>query len=148
MNRTTQFVSQVTGGKLENPVARAGIADALKRLEGRKAKVTVEEYKKTRSNNQSRFYRGVIVPAIRDWLIDQGWNLSLDEVHDFLVREVWKFTKYETLPDGTSVEVRKSSTEADTALWEQFQTITRERFARMGLQLPFPHENIGKETGS
>lgn len=107
-----------------------------------KVKITIDATKK-RSENQNNFYRGFIVPAVRDFSFHvNGNNLTLDETHHDIIRYVWKHTEYRKTFNGELVEERKSSTESDTQLWEIYQDITRAYFANLGLQLPFPIKEV------
>jgi len=135
------FTGKVINGKLTDFVMN-GIIGEISALNGEIVKVTVEKAKKLRSQKQSRFYRGVIVELVRAWLFEQGVNLDKDETHEWIVRRVWKFTEDKIMPDGSVFEVRRSSKEADTKLWELYQDVTRQYFAEKGLILPFPREEL------
>jgi hypothetical protein len=139
MNHKRNFHAKVTQGRIVEAL-RKTIADCIAKFDGKIITISIEEKKKQRSNKQNRFYRGFIVPAIKDWLFEQGTNLTLDETHDWVVKRVWKYTEYVDTPDGEPYEKRRSSTEPDTVLWEQFQDVTRSWFADKGLMLPFPQE--------
>lgn len=132
------LISQVTGGKL-NDYARKVILDALQRMEGKKVEVTIAEYRKKRSNNENRFYFGVVLPMVKAYLMESGDNLDLEETHEFIVRHIWKHTKI-IQRDGEVMEVRLSSTRLSTTEWEQMIELTRVWAAHHGFDIPYPQE--------
>jgi len=142
MQDKIEFEGVISKGHMP-PHIRSNIATLFSSMEGKRIRLKIEEAKKKRSLKQNSFYFGSIVPAVRQYMLkEQGQNLSLEETHDMIVKYVWKFTKWVEMPDGGRVEVRRSSTEADTMGWEEKIELTRAYFAPVGLQLPYPNENI------
>jgi hypothetical protein len=142
MQDKIEFEGVVLNGHLP-PAVRLSISAALPAFNNKPVTVKIEPIKRKRSLKQNSFYFHKIVPAVRQYMLkEQGQNLSLEETHDMIVKYVWKFTKWVEMPDGGRVEVRRSSTEADTMGWEEKIELTRAYFAPVGLQLPYPNENI------
>lgn len=143
MNKPQHYYSKITDGKLNKYVSLA-LGVCLRAHEGKEVKITIAEHKKQRSRLQNNFYFGFIVPEVKNWLFEQGTNLTLDETHDWIVKRIWKYGEYLSMPDGSMYEKRKSSTQANTKLWADFQDITYCWFAERGLVLPEPEKEIPK----
>lgn len=138
MQDKIEFEGVISKGHMP-PHIRSNIATLFSSMEGKRIRLKIEEARKQRSGKQNRFYWAVIIPAARKHFFDKGINLTLEETHEAIVRGIWKHTKYVNMA-GEEVEIRRSSTETDTKLWEQYQDITRAWFANEGTQLPYPYE--------
>lgn len=59
---------------------------ALNEFRGKNCIVTIERKYNQRSNNQNRFFHGVVIPIIQQGLIDAGWNeaKSFEWTKDFI----------------------------------------------------------------
>ncbi len=134
-----KFTAKAENGKLPDHVARQ-IGAAIRELAGRFVQVTVGEYVPTRSQNQNRFYFGVVIPAIQEHLAQFGAVLSPEEAHDWVVKKIWKHCELVQMPDGGVYEKRLSSTKLTTKEWEDKIELTRAYWAERGLILPFPNE--------
>ena len=80
-----RFVGRVIAGTFPH---LSLVRDALAKLEGKQAIVTVAPFRKKRSNRQNRYYFGVIVKSIRQAMLELGNTMSPDDVHLFLKGEV------------------------------------------------------------
>lgn len=107
---------------------------------GKVLRLSIEEVKKRRSNKQNRFWYGVMIPAIRAWFLEHGYNFDAQEVHEYMVRRVWKHTEVVFI-ENEPYERRLSSTELTPHEWEVRLEITRAWGAERGLILPFPRED-------
>ena len=139
MSRQNIYQALVKDGVISTSI-RDLIAHCIARYDGKIITITVQEKEKLRSVKQNRFYFGAIIPAIRQWLFDNGINFDAEQAHEFVVRQVWKWTDTIEMPDGTVYETRLSSTKLPTKEWENRIEITRQYFADKGLILPFPNE--------
>jgi len=119
--------------------AQKMLLDMLLEHSGKEVTLILEP--KRRTKKQNSFYWFKIVPAIKDFWFDGGEVFDLEETHDRIVRDVWKYTKPYML-EGESREVRRSSTEATVKLWQDFQEVTYAYFAERGLILPSPEQQI------
>lgn len=126
---------------------RQHIVRALRLMCGKTVTIKIDEQKKLRSDNQNRFYWGVVIPMLIQFFKDSGNVYDRDDMHFFLRMEVWKWTKFITDP-VTKVEKKlpMSSTELTTAEWEEKIEITRAWAAPLGLQIPVPNENLLPEA--
>lgn len=140
MKSVSKFVSPVNDGKLAVSVS-VSIKNLLKMYDGKKVSIAITEHKKKRSVNQNAFYWGVLLPAVRLWLYEQGINFDAEETHEFVVRHIWKHTELINL-DENLYERRLSSKNLNTMEWEQYMDLTRQWAAEKGFELPFPNEYL------
>ena len=77
--------------------------------------VTITKYKKSRSLNQNNFYHGCVVPAVKDGLVDMGFDKYLmdnETVHEFLKS---KFLKQDVgVESGEFITITKSTAKLST----------------------------------
>lgn len=139
MVNAIELYSEVKNCHLDIP-CRLSIKNALKMLDGKKIKVTIEERKKTRSIRQNSFYFGVIVPLVTNFLNEYGANIDGDEAHEFLKQEVMKLRREFVTPDGEVRYITGSTTKLTTAEWELQMDKIRAWAANVSLILPFPNE--------
>lgn len=132
------FRVKVTGGRI-NDTLRQHIADYVTKYDGKIIEITIKEYKKQRSRSQNAYWWKVVIPAVRLWFLDLGIVFDAEECHEFIVRNVWKYTSVIVMPDGAPYERRLSSTTLSVSEWEQYMMITKAYFAEKGLILPDPH---------
>ena len=68
--------------------------EALKKLNGKRVKVTIKEWKNTRRNRANRYYWGVVIPAVYQAFAENGIKLiNHEQAHEamrnrFLLEEV------------------------------------------------------------
>lgn len=134
-----QFFSKVEQGHISEG-CRKSIAAALKSLEGKFTKITIEEKKKNRSLSQNAFYWGVVIPAIVNMFNEYGNNVDAEQVHEFLKAEVGKLNQKVILPDGEIKTISGSSAILQTLEFEEYLTKIRAWAAEWGVLLPFPNE--------
>ncbi len=148
-NQITIITRPIEGGKtgMSNEINAA-----IAKLEGKKAKITIEEWVKPRSDKQNRYYFGVVVPiiqAICERGSDEIW--SVDRTHEFIKREIWEMTEVKTyyrrdpqtleLVPYKEIEASKSRT-LNAKQWEDMMTKTRAWAAEIGVDIPEPIEKI------
>lgn len=76
-------VSKVYQGKLSG-YASETLRQFVQTLEGKDVEVTVKRKRAKRSDNQNRYYWGVVIPIIHNSFRDLGHRLNAEEVHFFL----------------------------------------------------------------
>tara|TARA_R110000868_G_scaffold149088_1_gene371329 strand:+ start:359 stop:814 length:456 start_codon:yes stop_codon:yes gene_type:complete len=136
------FYSSVERGHLSND-CRQKIQNALHSLEGRPVKITIEQRKKLRSQNQNAFYWAVIIPLIVNVFNEYGNNVDAEQVHEFLKDEVGKLSKIIILPNGEKKKISGSTAELGTMGFEDYLTKVRVWAGEvLEIELPFPNENI------
>lgn len=95
--------------------------------------------KKGRSNNQNRYYWGVVLPTL-----SEHTGFTINEAHEVMKYRFlkgWKTVK--TNKDYMEVEYIRSTTDLDTKSFEEYMTKVRE-FASIGLScwIPEPNESL------
>jgi hypothetical protein len=132
------------------------ILNALESLEGKRAKISIEEYKRPRSNKQNRYYWGVVLKYYRQFFQANGTFMSNDDMHIWIKEYVWHdyvdITLERVSRDGEVLQIpfRKilTSTRLDTQEWEQRMTLSRQYAVENfnGMQIPEPSETIDEHV--
>lgn len=108
---------------------------------GKDFKIKVERKYKKRSDPQNRYYFGVVVPLIRERLLQLGNDFTLEETHEALKA---KFNVHEILNDkGVSDEIVKSTAKLRTIeFMEYLDRITMWAAQFLGITIPAPNEQL------
>lgn len=112
------------------PDDRADFVHDFYRHEGKRITVTIERYKKKRSDNQNRYMWGVVYK-----LISVHTGYTPEEVNEAMK---WKFLRIhkDNLPDTV-----KSSKFTNSAEFEEYmENIRRWASVYLGLYIPLPNE--------
>ena len=144
MQNSVQFFSKVEKGHISDGCRKA-ITNVLKSLDGKFAKITIEERKKNRSLSQNSYYWGVVIPLIVNLFNENGNNVDADQVHEFLKAEVGKLNQKLILPDGEIKNVAGSSAKLKTMEFEDYLAKIRAWAAEWGCIVPMPNEGGGDE---
>lgn len=103
-----QFTCIITpDGKLPSGIAST-LTSRLKELAGKKAVIKLEEAKDKRSNDANAFYWSCVVPLVRQFRLEQGDAVSLEDVHEDLLSEFSSLVERKMM-DGTVKLVPKRS---------------------------------------
>lgn len=133
-------------GKLLSPYNDALIAWCKKNI-GKTVKLTITAKGKKRSNPQNRYYHGVVVPLIKDALIDLGHDVDEDDTHYFLKG---KFNSVEIEnKSGITEEMPGSTAKLSTFEFEAYLDRIRMWAAQfLNIYIPLPNEpmNIDFES--
>lgn len=117
---------------------RTELVQAFRAFEGLDVTITIEKAKKKRSDQQNRYYHGVIIPLIQDAINTQtGDYWEREMIHNFL-RE--KFLKSDWHIGNGVLETRtKSTTELSTTEFCEYADSCVE-WAReqLGIEIPEP----------
>ena len=115
---------------------------AVTALEGSEVEITISKKKKQRSLQQNAYYFGVIIPMLRQGLIDTGLRVSKSETHEMLKS---KFLKKEIINEKTGeiFEYIGSTTEMSTVDFMGFiAEIQMWASTYLSLYLPDPGEQL------
>ena len=119
----------------------AAFYQQLQNFEGQDVEVEIRKRKKQRSGNQNRFYFGVILPEIREALIDAGYFMQNNEqVHELLK---FKFLKATVTNEDTGeiIETLGSTKDMSTSEFETYLTAIRVWAAEyLNVTLSIPNE--------
>lgn len=114
----------------------------LKNMEGKRAKITIEEFKQPRTNKQNSYYFGVVVKAYLDYFMDNNVYMTSDMMHNWIKEYVWRWYEDITL-NGIPFRHILSSTEVDIKTWEELMTQSRLYAAKhLGIDIPEPEEKL------
>lgn len=132
------FYGYMKGGKLQCQQ----FIEWLKATGDRPVTIVASDTKPTRSNQQNRYYWGVVVELIYKALRDLGWEINREGTHELLrVRFLSEDKLIGT--DGEWITRVKSTTELSTA---EFMDYTEDckRFAAeyLNVNIPDPNEQM------
>jgi len=139
--KKVSITSQVVGGKITNN--RELMQKAVEQFNGRGIKITIEESKPIRSNNQNSYLWVCVYPILREGLQDMfGEKFSLMQCHDFC-KQRFNYTELVHEETGEIIKIAKSTTENNT----KDQEIYHEEIRRFALDylcvtIPLPNENL------
>ena len=102
--------------------------NVIKSFNDKKVTLTIEQYKKTRSDNQNRYYWGVIIELLRNEL-----GYTADEMHDALRL---KFLRVRGKVDTIKSTAKLSTVEAE----EYYSQIRIWASSELNVQIPEPNE--------
>lgn len=122
------------------------IVSAIEKLEGKRARIAIEEYKKPRSNRQNRYYWGVVLRMYVQYFQRQGVFMSNDDMHIWIKEYVWSDFVDVIVND---VPFRKilTSTRLTTMEWEERMTLARAYASEhFSLNIPEPSERIDEHV--
>ena len=105
-----------------------GFTEHIKSLDGKFIQLVVRRYRTNRSNNQNRYYFGIVIKILGDEL-----GYMPDEMHEALK---WKF-----LRKGGKLETVKSTSSLTTIEFEQYLELIRIWALRdLEIAIPLPNE--------
>lgn len=105
-----QYTGEIKEWKLKI-TNRKGFDEDMISLEGKRVWITIEKQKSKRSDNQNRYWWGVVIPIVKQGLKDAGFNdyKTSQSVHELLK---YRFLKEDSVSEnGETLERIKSSTE-------------------------------------
>lgn len=104
--------------------------------------ITIEKAKKKRSIEQNRYYFGVVIPIVKQGLIDAGYRITTEGTHEFLKSE---FNVVELVNEhsGEIIKTIGSTSEMTTSkMMDYFAKITEWAAEFLNVQIPQPGEQI------
>ena len=140
-----EVITKVEGGKLQGHVSEA-IRSWLGKFGNGLIKITIEEYKPGRSNQQNRYYWKVLVGGIKQYMADAGSPVSAEAIHHYIKQELCPDLcekQEEAVIFGKKYSYNNATTtNMSTEDFNQLCERVRGWAAEQGLQLPLPHEQI------
>ncbi len=109
---------------------------------GMDIEITVQRKRRRRSLLQNAYYHGVVVPIVQQGLLDAGYKVGREQVHDFLKAT---FHKCELVNEATGevLQTVGSTTGMSTLqMMEYFQAITLWAAEYLNVQIPEPGEQM------
>lgn len=136
-SRSFTFISE---GKVPPDISVA-VRDAVAAAKGERLKLTLGKAKKFSSDPQRAYYFAVIIPRIQGLLLTRGGKyIDDDEIHDYLMWNVGKWTKNRDMGNGEKMMVRRSYTDLSTVEAEEHHLKCRAWAAERGCDIPEPNE--------
>lgn len=130
----------VSGGGGIPPKVAQQIVAMLANMRGKHIKLTLEEKSTAAYDPQKRYYRGVVLKYIHQYMHAQGTHVTVDDTHEYLRR----LAGLEEMDEDTG-EVRAISTSAMTTKQMSHLIETALGFAAQGgIPIPEPTENLEK----
>lgn len=132
MKINRKFPCEFIGGKpvLDDPHE---FTKAVKKMEGKKGYITVMPFRKMKTNEQNKYYRGVVVQRLADY-----WGYTNEEAHQAISTEHLKVT----IHDGVPPIIKSTAlSEWNTEEWEQYMTFLRNwASSEFGVYIEEPNE--------
>jgi len=103
--------------------------------------VSIAKEKKSRSNNQNRYYWGAVIPIVRQGLLDLGIRMTSEETHDLLK---YKFLLVEHITkDGEIVRGLGKTSDLTTSEFMDYLAAIQEWAVEfLSVQIPDPNEQV------
>ena len=124
----------VTNGKLDNPDI---FKEDLRRFEAKRFRMIMTDDKK-RSSEQNKYWWGVVVKMIADWLRSYGNDVTDNDTHEFLKMKY--LGKKEVIINGKTFERNRSTSELNTQEFSDLKEKVQRDFAVKGLVIPDPNQ--------
>lgn len=105
------YASISESGQLPDAV-RIKIRNLLKNMAGKDVVISIRRNTRRRTQKQSAWYKGFLIPTFRDYINSFGNDVDDDFADDVIKRGIG-WVKKAKMPDGEMVTVPRSSREAD-----------------------------------
>jgi len=132
----------VTKGKLDNPEI---FNEDLRHFEGKRFRMILTNDKK-RSNEQNKYWWGVLIKGIGDWLRESGNDVTDEDVHEFIKMKY--LGKKEVVINGKTFERYRSTAELTTLEFSDLKDKIQRDFAQRGLIIKDPNQTEFLENES
>lgn len=136
-----EYFGKVTDGVLKI-TKRADFDNEVKQFDGHNVIIKVERYRATRSEQQNRYYFGVVCGLIRERLRELGHDLSIQDTHDFLKG---RFNAKELIDvnGGEVIQVGNSTSKLNKSeFMEYLEKIKQFSATTLDLYIPDPNEQL------
>ena len=117
------------------------IKDIISSYDGKRLKMTFEVARKTRTNQQNKYYWGVVVPIWKNIIkVEWGTILTTDETHEFLKNQ-YNFKEIVNHETGEIVKIPKQTKKNNTIEMIDFIERCRQGALLMfSVDIPLPNE--------
>lgn len=119
------------------------VLNAIKYFNGKDVVITFSKHKKSRSNNQNRFYWGVVLPLVQKGLLDATGELrSNDNIHYKILLPLFAPTnEIVNVDSGECINERLTSSEMTTTQFCEYILEVQKWGAEfLGIDIPSPNE--------
>ena len=119
------------------------VLNAIKYFNGKDVVITFSKPKKSRSNNQNRFYWGVVLPLVQNGLLEATGELrSCDNIHYKILLPLFApLNEIINKDTGESLNERLTSSEMTTTQFcEYIMEVQKWGAEFLGIDIPSPNE--------
>ena len=119
------------------------VLNAIKYFNGKDVVITFSKPKKSRSNNQNRFYWGVVLPLVQNGLLEATGELrSCDNIHYKILLPLFApLNEIVNKDTGESLNERLTSSEMTTTQFcEYIMEVQKWGAEFLGIDIPSPNE--------
>lgn len=137
------ITSSVENGNLKRN--RKLIKDAISTFENKTVSITIQKFRKSRSNNQNAYFWGVVVPLVQQGLIDATAEVrDAQSIYQQILLPMFAPTRDITNRDtGEVISERMTSSELSTVEFMEFiQEIQKWAAEFLGITIPDPNEKL------
>jgi hypothetical protein len=131
-----KIITGITNGR---PVDMHLVEDAFRSYEGKRVEINVKKFSYQRTNQQNRYWRGIVIPLIQEYSESMGEYLSEDDWHEYYVNKGY-FGYKEVKVRGVVERRPKRSHEADTLEFNNAKEKVQREWAERGLIIPDPNQ--------
>lgn len=135
------IITKITDGKMTRP-AYLQIKEFIAKNEGKHIEINLKKARSKRSDQQNKYMWGVVIPYLQDGFKNIGYQLSKDEVHQFIKS---KFNLIEIVNEqtGDTVQVPLSTTQlTKTEFGEYLEKIFQFSAEFLGVVIPSAGEQL------
>lgn len=137
-----EFTCPVVDGRIPERDAKR-IGECIRKLDGKRVAISVQEVKRTRSSQQNRYYWGCVVKHVTDAFRDAGNMVNAEDVHDFLKQHVGKLSQVLVTMEGEVLRGPGSTAKLTPTEFGNYVEAVRAWAADMlDLKIPSPDEVI------
>lgn len=117
---------------------------AFLQFAGKKVRIRIERSYNKRSNNQNRYFHGVVIPVVQQGLIDAGWNeaKSFEWVKDFIKHTVLMHEVVNEKSGEVIKTPRKTSELTTVEFMELVEDVARWASEYLNVCIPLPGEQV------
>ena len=104
--------------------------------------MTIERKRRKRSLMQNAYYWGVVVPLVKEGLLDVGYRMTTEAVHEYLKGQ-FPITEIVNERTGEVLKSIGSTSEMTTSqMMDYFAEITQWAAEYLNVQIPQPNEQL------
>ena len=106
--------------------------------------VTVERKYNKRSNQQNRYFHGVLIPLVQEGLIDAGWNeaKSFEWTKDFIKLNCLLREYVNDKTGEVKQSIGRTSELTTSEFMDMIETIAQWASENLSIYIPMPNEQI------
>lgn len=135
-------ILRIRDGKIENPEQVRKLFDQVK--DG-KWLVEISQHNK-RSDQQNRYYFGIVVPLVQNGIRDLGTELTKEETHEFL-KAKFNYSEVSNKDTGEYIQVPRSTTLLNKEAFSDYIAKIQQFAAEfLGIVIPDPGQQLEIEV--